>query len=376
MRCEVLGPGHVRFRPRRGVLTFLLGAVLVGLVAMTLLWPEGQERVLRWSLFALGALVALTIGIARRCGTVVEIDREGVLWRTRWPQQIYAIRTKRSAVGAIRIRPQLACMGSAGQPPRSTFVVELRPEGQDLPGTLVLWRGRSERRARRVAEWIARAAVLPCEDAIGDQVASWLPGMPAVQTPRTKVDRSAPPPSVIVDHSDVRGAVVWVRGFVPMMRRTLLGLAMVASVPLAVVGAVTAAGFPVDALRHLAWGAIGLAEALVLLGGMFLLRGRTRIVVTDGQLQVERWCLGMRVGQRALLQSEVMQVRVQTNLHGLPQFTPGVVVFATSDSLLLGQGLDEGGIRWLGAWLEDTLWPPTAAVTESAGAQGRDRRRS
>lgn len=267
-------------------------------------------------------------------------------------------------------------MGAAGQAPQPSFVVELRPEGQDLPGTLVLWRGRSERRARRIAEWIARAAVLPCEDAIGDQVASWLPGMPAVQTARAKIDRCAPPPSVIVDHSDVRGDVVWVRGFVPMMRRTLLGLAMVASVPLAVLGAVTAASFPVDALRHLAWGAIGVAEALVLVGGMFLLRGRTRIVVADGQLQVERWCLGLRVGQRAVLQSEVMQVRVQTNLHGLPQLVPGVVVFATSDSLLLGQGLDEGGIRWLGGWLEDTLWPPRAAVAESVRAQGRDRSRS
>lgn len=353
----------------------LLIVVLVGLVAMTVLWPEGQEQVIRWSLLVLGGILALAVGIARRCGTVVEIDREEVLWRTRWPQQIYAIRTKRSAVGAIRIRPQLAPMGAAGQTPRSVFVVELRPEGPDLPGTLVLWRGRSERRARRIAEWIARAAVLPCEDAVGDQVASWLPGMPAVQTTRPKLDRTAPPPSVIVDHSDARGAVVWVRGFVPMMRRTILGCLMLSSVPLAVLGAMTAAGFPADPLRHVAWGAIALAEALVLVGGMFLLRGRTRIVVTDGQLQVERWCLGLRLRQRAVLQSEVMQVRVQTNLYGVPQLSPGVVVFATSDSLLVGQGLDEGGIRWLGAWLEDTLWPPRASVAESASAQGGERRR-
>jgi hypothetical protein len=60
----------------------------------------------------------------------------------------------------------------------------------------------------------------------------------------------------------------------------------------------------------------------------------------------------------------------------LPQLVPGVVVFATSDSLLLGQGLDEGGIRWLGGWLEDTLWPPREAVAGSVRAQGRDRSRS
>ena len=173
----------------------------------------------------------------------------------------------------------------------------------------------------------------------------------------------------------MRGAVVWVRGFVPMMRRTLLGLSMLASVPLAVLGAATAAGFSVEALRHFTWGAIGLSEVVVMIGGIFLLRGRTRIVITDGQLQVERWCLGMRLRQRAVMQSEVMQVRVQTNLHGLPQLSPGVVVFATGDSLLLGQGLDESGIRWLGAWLEDSLWPPRSDVAASASAQRGDRSR-
>ncbi|MEI6130036.1 MAG: hypothetical protein WCR59_08240, partial [Planctomycetota bacterium] len=102
---------------------------------------------------------------------------------------------------------------------RLCFLVELRVTGNELPGSLTLWRGRSERQARRYAEWLSRATLLRMEDAVGDTLEVLLPG--AALSPRPM--SNGPVPALVrVDATQQQGAAMWILGFVPPLQRRLI----------------------------------------------------------------------------------------------------------------------------------------------------------
>lgn len=360
MRCKVLGgPGHVIFLPGRKALTGTL-VVLLGVSLWLPNFGSGQpwlskdaiQLAVLWTLAA-----AFACAFMLRFGTEVELDRTHVHWRTRWLRQLVVVHTKREAVSGIRIRPWLT--GPNSRMKRLCFLVELRVTGNELPGSLTLWRGRSERQARRYAEWLSRATLLRMEDAVGDTLEVLLPG--AALSPRPM--SNGPVPALVrVDATQQQGAAMWILGFVPPLQRRRILVGNFISLLISLFCWIRASGLYDAPLRHFAFVAIVFAQALVILAGWFLLAAKTRIAVAGGQIQVELWWLSLRLHQRIMRQRDVVQVRLQSNRNraGLRELPSGVVLFfgdhfAGDHAVLLGRGLLGPDLHWLRDWLTNAL---------------------
>ena len=240
---------------------------------------------------------------------------------------------------------------------RLCFLVELRVTGNELPGSLTLWRGRSERQARRYAEWLSRATLLRMEDAVGDTLEVLLPG--AALSPRPM--SNGPVPALVrVDATQQQGAAMWILGFVPPLQRRLILVGGFISLLISLFLGIRASGFGDAPLQYFAFVAIVFVQALVILAGWFLLAAKTRIAVAGGQIQVELWWLSLRLHQRIMRQRDVVQVRLQSNRALLRELPSGVVLFvgdhfAGDHAVLLGRGLLGPDLHWLRDWLTNAL---------------------
>jgi hypothetical protein len=155
---------------------------------------------------------------------------------------------------------------------------------------------------------------------------------------------------------------VELRGLLPRSRRTwarAIPLVLLPAAMLSVVLCLTtvpATAWPL--VLPLVLGAESAVSVLVL----WVCCCRTRLSVVDGELRCEQSLFGVPLRRARLPVDAVEQVRVQTGLAHAPHLHPGVAVLTDRRVLVLGRSLDADACGWLGAWIEQQLWPELPAA--------------
>jgi len=358
MRLSVLGPGHVLLDSRRTLRWLLLALAALLTVATVGCWIRFAfpapllVGVLLSLLLLVGAIVALW------SRTEVEIDGARVRYTMRRIVGGSEIVERRATVAAVTLRAEIIESAAEDRSPtrHMAYEVALRCTGS-LPGTLVLRRSHHEHRARQFAESVCRAADLPLLDSIGEEPEVRAPeALDGPPDTRLAAPRGAVPEGLTIDDTPFGGALATC-GLLPKKGRAVTAFVALASLFATGLGGVVTAGEAGGAMHAVTWAALACGEGAVLAVLAWLWLARTSVQVQDGELRAIESVLGVSVRQRRVPVAAIERVRVQSREGKNPHLQPGVAVVSDRGAIVVGQGLDADGRRWLRAWLESKLWP-------------------
>lgn len=372
MRHQSVAPGHVVWTGARGRKLAVLAGGALCLLAAGLLPSQPGAAGAHFAAVLLGLALVVGSAVALLCTTEIELSPETLLVARRRPWGGPEWTLPRSSAQAIRRSARAVVQHTdRGSHRRMVHTVELRIRDKLPPGvSLCLFRSFDEIAARLRAEQFARAADLPCEDAVGDEVTVRAPdrldGPPAARSPLP----AGKPPAGVELHPAAAGrrAAVGLCGMVPPGLRRFARPVLRAALAVALLGLALVALLTPDPVRTVALPAVVVLEAAGALLLAWALRGCTRIGVEDAVLRCRRTLSGVPLPSVRVPVAAVEQVRPQGSdgKHVLP----GVALLTDRRVLVLGRGLDADARRWLGAWLEAELWPelPVAGVDAAAPA--------